>query len=657
MLSFTVLQAQVNSLMPAPQKVIETEAKFRVSNLFSVGSSSLIDSRVEGYLTSILFRIDGRTGLGISKEQTNNVKAQVNIQYDQVSKLELGADESYKLEITGQSVNITSANDLGAIRGLETLLQLLSSDEDGYYFPGVTITDNPRFQWRGLLIDVCRHFFSVETIKRNLDAMAAMKMNVLHLHLSEDQGFRIESKVYPGLHELGSNGKYYTQDDIQSIIQYADNRGIRVIPEFDIPGHATSWFVAYPELASQPGPYSIEKKYGVMNPSFDPTKEITYEFLDKFLGEMSALFPDQFMHIGGDENNGKDWDNNSEIQSFMKDNNLKDNHALQNYFNQRVSKILEKYDKTMVGWDEILQPGLPNNIVIQSWRGKEAMIDAAKNGYRVMLSNGYYIDLCKPASAHYSNDPLASENNLTPEQRLNILGGEATMWAEMVTEETIDSRIWPRTCAIAERFWSKQDVTDMSDMYRRLDINSARMEEIGLLHIKNQEMMMRRLTSGADISSLKILIDAAEPLKIYSRHHQGVTYSTDMAFTRLADIAIPDPKPVRKFNSMVDSYLVSNSEKDKQNIIEQLNIWAKNHDQFQELAKASPILRDALPISKSLSNSAFVCLKFMRLKENSRTDIDTKQINSVFSEAKKPCMETELMVITAMEKLLQIKFN
>jgi len=611
MLSFTVLQAQVNSLMPAPQKVIETKAKFRVSNLFSVESSSLTNSRVESYLNNILFRIDGRTGIGISKEQTYNGKGQVNIQYDQVAKLALGADESYKLKITAQAVNITSANDIGAIRGLETLLQLLSSDEDGYYFPGVMITDNPRFQWRGLLIDVCRHFFSVETIKRNLDAMAAMKMNVLHLHLSEDQGFRIESKV----------------------------------------------FVAYPELASQPGPYSIEKKYGVMNPSFDPTKEITYDFLDKFLGEMSTLFPDQFMHIGGDENNGEDWDNNSEIQSFMKDNNLKDNQALQNYFNQRVSKILEKYDKTMVGWDEILQPGLPNNIVIQSWRGKEAMINAAKNGYRVMLSNGYYIDLCKPASAHYSNDPLASENNLTPEQRLNILGGEATMWAEMVTEETIDSRIWPRTCAIAERFWSKQDVTDMSDMYRRLDVNSVRMEEIGLLHIKNQEMMMRRLTSGADISSLKILIDASEPLKIYSRHHQGVTYSTDMAFTRLADIAIPDPQSVRKFNSMVESYLASNSEKDKQNIIEQLKVWGNNHDEFQDLAKSAPILRDALPISKSLSKCALICLEFMRLEENSRTDSDTKQINSLFSEAKKPCMETELMVITAMEKLLQIKFD
>jgi len=274
-----------------------------------------------------------------------------------------------------------------------------------------------------------------------------VKMNVLHLHLSEDQGFRIESKVYPKLHQMGSNGEYFTQQQIREIIAYAADRGIRVVPEFDMPGHATSWFVGYPELASAPGPYVIEKKFGVFDPTIDPTKKSTYKFLKKFLGEMCDLFPDAYFHIGGDENNGKQWDTNEEIKSFMKKNDLKNNHELQNYFNGKVLAILQKKGKKMIGWDEILQPGLPKDALIQSWRGKEGLKSAASQGYQVILSNGFYIDLAEPAWKHYTNDPIPSELNLTEAEQKFILGGEATMWAELVTPETIDSRIWPRTAA------------------------------------------------------------------------------------------------------------------------------------------------------------------------------------------------------------------
>ncbi|MBL4652595.1 MAG: family 20 glycosylhydrolase [Flavobacteriales bacterium] len=640
--------------MPYPNQVIETEAKFRLEPNFSVQSSQLGNSRVEPYLKNILFRLDGRTGTICSKEVNEDENATVIVNYKEVAKMELGVSESYSLVVSAEEIKIDAQTDIGATRGLETLLQLLSVNQEGYYFPGVTINDNPRFLWRGLLIDVCRHFFSEETIKRNIDAMAAMKMNVLHLHLSEDQGFRIESKVYPKLHEMGSNGNYFTQDEMKSIIAYANARGIRVIPEFDIPGHATSWLVGYPELASQPGPYEIEKKYGVMNPSIDPTKESTYVFLDKFIGEMASLFPDQYFHIGGDENNGKDWDNNPEIQAFMKVNNLKDNHALQNYFNQRLAKILTKHGKIMIGWDEILQPELPNNIVIQSWRGKAALESAAKNGYKVMLSSGYYIDLCKPASAHYLNDPLSADTELTAEEQKNVLGGEATMWAELVTEETIDSRIWPRTCAIAERFWSPQNIVDVNDMYRRLEINSFKLEELGLQHIKNQAMMMRRLVGDSEVSTLNILVDVCEPLKVYARHHQGVIYSSDMAFTRLADIAIPDPKTGRDFNFLVDSYIVNSSEEIKNELVVQLTEWSNNHTQFIALANNSPILRDALPLSKSLSECAKICLAFLTSANSSIPTEKMEQVKLSFENAKKPAMETELMVITAMEKLVQL---
>ena len=211
------------------------------------------------------------------------------------------------------------------MRGLETFLQLVQITSDGFAVPAIAIQDKPRFPWRGLMIDVGRHFIPLEVLKRNLDGMAAVKMNVFHWHLSENQGFRVESKRFPKLQEMGSDGLYYTQDQVRDLIAYARDRGIRVVPEFDMPGHSTAWFVGYPELASAPGPYQIERKWGVFDPAMDPTQERTYKFLDEFIGEMAKLFPDQFFHIGGDEVNGKQWDANPKIQAFMHAHELKNN--------------------------------------------------------------------------------------------------------------------------------------------------------------------------------------------------------------------------------------------------------------------------------------------------------------------------------------------
>ena len=235
------------------------------------------------------------------------------------------------------------------MRGLQTFLQLVQTTSAGFAVPAVSIEDSPRFPWRGLMIDVGRHFIPLDVLKRNLDGMAAVKLNVFHWHLSENQGFRIESKKFPKLQGMGSDGLYYTQDEVRDLIAYARERGIRVVPEFDMPGHATAWFVGYPELASGPGPYQIERKWGVFDPAMDPTREETYKFLDTFIGEMAALFPDQFFHIGGDEVNGKEWDANPKIQAFMRAHGLKDNNDLQAYFNQRVQKIVAKHGKDHAG--------------------------------------------------------------------------------------------------------------------------------------------------------------------------------------------------------------------------------------------------------------------------------------------------------------------
>jgi hexosaminidase len=353
---------------------------------------------------------------------------------------------------------------------------------------------------------------------------------------------------------------------MREIIEYARQRGIRVVPEFDMPGHTTSWFVGYPELASKPGPYQIERSWGVSAPVMDPTNEQLYKLLDGFLGEMAALFPDAYMHIGGDEVEAKDWTGNPKIQAFIKEKGLKDNHGLQAYFNQRLSKILTKHHKKMIGWDEILHPDLPKDIVVQSWRGPESLAEAAKKGYTGILSHGYYIDLMEPAWRHYLNDPIPENTQLTPEEQKLILGGEATMWSEWVSPETIDSRIWPRTAAIAERLWSPREVNDVADMYRRLAAVSVRLEDSGLLHKKNPEAMLRRwigvevarTESARDEMTAKIkpLIRIVEPVKGYRRGSlQKATQFTPL--TRLADIAQPDSEQARDFTGAVDQYLYS----------------------------------------------------------------------------------------------------
>jgi hexosaminidase len=222
-----------------------------------------------------------------------------------------------------------------------------------------------------LTIDVSRHFIPFEVLQRNVDAMAAVKLNVLHLHLSDDQGFRVESKKFPKLQEMGSDGLYYTQNQIRELIAYARDRGIRVIPEFDMPGHSTSWFVGYPELASTPGPYQTERKWGIFDPAMDPTREETYVFLDKLIGEMAALFPERYLHIGGDEVNGKQWNANSRIQKYMRAHSMTTVQELQQYFTARVERIVSKHQKFMAGWDEVLSPAMPKDIVIQTWHGQD----------------------------------------------------------------------------------------------------------------------------------------------------------------------------------------------------------------------------------------------------------------------------------------------
>jgi len=577
------------------------------------------------------------------------------VRVNRIGTLELGEDESYRLEISADGILLEAETDLGAMHGLETLLQLLDSDNKGYFLTGVSIDDTPRFPWRGLMIDVSRHFLPVEVIKRNLDGMAALKLNVFHWHLADDQGFRIESKTFPKLHEMGSDGFYFTQAQVRDIIAYAAERGIRVIPEFDVPAHATSWLVGYPELASAPGPYTVERRWGIKDPTLNPAKEYTYEFLDRFFGEMAALFPDAYLHIGGDENNGKQWDANPKIQAFMKAHNIEDNHTLQMYFNTRILEILTKHGKKMIGWDEIFHPQLPKDIVVHSWRGRESLEESARQGYMGILSNGYYIDLIQPAEFHYLNDPIPADTPLSEEEQKFIVGGEVTSWAELITPETVDSRIWPRTAAVAERLWSAQDVRDVESMYRRLETIGFQLEELGLTHRKNYEMMLRRLTGNQDIEPLRVLLDVVEPVKIYQRHFQGVTYTSYSPYTRCVDAARPESMTARRFSQWVDALLNNGEKENMEKIKKCLLRWQQNHADLSPIMDNSPVLWEMRNMSEDLAELAGVGLAALKYYDRGKKPRQkwTVQAREICERAREPRGQTELMLVEPIEKLIQ----
>jgi hexosaminidase len=323
----------------------------------------------------------------------------------------------------------------------------------------------------------------------------------------------------------------------------------------------------------------------------DPTRDSTYKLLDAFIGEMAAIFPDHFMHIGGDENNGVEWKSNPRIQTFMREHNLQDTAALQNYFNQRLLKILEKHGKRMIGWDEILTPDLPKDIVVQSWRGFDSLSTGARNGYRSILSAGYYLNLMSTAAAHYMVDPLPQSNGLTPEQQARVLGGEACMWTEQTTPRDIDSRIWPRTAAIAERLWSPRDVDSIDDMYRRLAAESLRLEALGLQHISEEAVSLRQLARSEKIGPLEVLASVLEPVTFDERAHiQHPNQLTPLS--QLVDAVSADPPSRHGFELIMRAYLQDPAKRlqEETELTTTFKAWIAAEPEILHLMASSPTL-------------------------------------------------------------------
>jgi len=656
-LSFS--QSRTAELMPVPMSVKPVSEKNRISKSFTIGVTGHPGERVYKEATRALRRLDNRMGFffkqGMITLKDSLKTADLLIEVKRAAELKLYEDESYQLFSGTRQVRIVANTDLGAIRGLETLQQLVSVDDEGYYFPGLEISDSPRFPWRGLLLDITLHWMPMDVVKRTLDCMASVKMNVLHLHLTEDQMFGIESKVYPRLHEVGSEGNYYTQEDIREVIAYADQRGIRIVPEFDVPGHCTSWLKAYPELAAVKRDYELQRYYGVFDPALDVTKDYTYLFLDSLFTEMAQLFPDEYFHIGGDENTGKDWDRNPDIRAYMQQKGMTTYRELETEFISRVLPILKKNGKKMMGWDEILRPGVPHDIMIQSWRGTESLVEAAKNGYTGLLSTGYYIDLIQPADFHYLVDPIPANTVLTTEQQKLIVGGEATMWTEHVTPETVDSRIWPRTAAIAERLWSAASVTDVDDMYRRLDRISLLLEGLGSAHLKNKEMLMRRVADSYDTKALEVLVDVIEPLKIYERNAGDTMYTVFSPYTKIADVATPDQKVAREFRRNVSNWCSTGDPLLEENIVMHLKMWKENNAAFQAMIKRSPVLEEASILSENLAKISERGLQAVGyIKKGTKPPSGWKDKSLEITEAAKvQGGRCDLQVVTAIEELVE----
>lgn len=682
LLSSILANSQVKTgdlnLMPWPQNINLINGSFTLTKNFKVNITGNPNPRIFARATEFLRRLDGRTGLFFEQgfitglNEVSNAQLQINC--IQNGKIGINEDESYTLEIKSGKIQINATSDLGAMHALETLLQLLQSTSDSYYFPTATISDFPRFTWRGLMIDVARHFQPIDVIKRNLDAMAAMKMNVFHWHLTDDQGWRIEIKKHPKLTQLASDGNYYSQDQIKDIVKYADERGILIVPEIDLPGHASALLTAYPEVGSkvvnlnvgsgekvqkytQVQSYSLERNSGIFTPTLDPTNPKTYQLISEIFDEVCPLFSGNFFHIGGDENEGKDWDSNPKIQEFMKKNNLATNHELQTYFTMQLIPMLKKHRKQLMGWEEIMTKNMSKDAIIHSWKGPnegvlsgQSLVNAAKNGYKTVLSNGYYVDLMQGVESHYLNDPMPKNIPLNAEEKARILGGEAVMWSELVTPTTIDSRIWPRTAAIAERLWSNENVTDLISLRKRMKTISFQLEELGITHIKNKEVLLRKIGNYQKNSALEDFSNICEPLKIYTRNSGGAEYQTYSPFTLFADACTSDASDALDFDAAVTNYL-NNKTLENQNLVTDYLIkWVNVNKNLIELSSNAPLIQPLLPLSKNLADLSEQLLLVFKKKQS----INSKVFNDLLEQCNsKKHADVELAVYNSLNKLIQ----
>lgn len=531
------------NIIPLPMSLIQGKGNFELkSNTQIVASDSASKTIAEYFATTI--RQSTGYPVQVVKEGSNDGNITLSIN----PNLELN-DEGYTLTSTAKDVQVVGKTAQGLFYGMQSLMQLLPAEIESrhevdsifWQLPAVTIKDQPVFPYRGMLIDVCRHFLTVDQLKKHIDVLALFKINRLHLHLTEDQGWRIEIKKYPRLTQIGSKriegdsteyGGYYTQDDIKDIVKYAQDRFITIIPEIEMPGHAMAAITAYPELATNPNKdYKVRNIWGVESDVYDASNEKVYQFVSDVFDEVAPLFPSKYIHIGGDECPKISWKNSPKCQAFMRKNGLKNEEELQSYFIKRAEKIAEAHGKYIIGWDEILEGGLPAAATVMSWRGEQGGIIASNAGHDVIMtpgSGGLYIDhyqgdpkveplaICcyAPLEKTYSYNPIPKD--IKPENRHHILGSQGNLWAEyLYTPELYNYRAYPRMLAIAELTWTPLDRKNFEDFCRRLNNAYVRLDELGVnYHIPIPEQPNGSCDNISFIDSTKLELKTTRPMTI-----------------------------------------------------------------------------------------------------------------------------------------------
>ncbi|EHH68846.1 beta-N-acetylhexosaminidase [Gluconobacter morbifer G707] len=643
------------ALMPVPREVSVSNGVATIGGGVRIvweGRPSSLLERAASRFSARLGAVAGTAGSAapyVLRVRVGGDRAYLTVREQEHYALTTGATEG-RLEADGPA---------GVIHGFATFLQLVRRTPDGAVIERVHIDDAPRFAWRGLLMDVSRHFASVETVERQLDAMELLKFNVLHWHLSDGTGFRVESRLFPRLQDVGSYGQYYTQDQVRQIVAYAADRGIRVVPEFDVPGHALAMLQAYPELAAQPLPDPKETGENLNNPALDPSNPRTLKFVRALLGEMESLFPDRYIHTGGDEVAPSQWTGNPRITAYMQAHGYADTAALQSAFTAEVEKILSAQGRIMIGWDEVTEAPVPKSVVVEGWRGSKWTASATQAGHPVIVSSGYYLDLLRPSAQHYAMDPLDTKaEGLTPdqvqeahpkitpllqafmqdpdaaplnaEQRAHVLGAEVTLWTEMVSEEMLDARLWPRAAALAERFWSPESIRDTRDMEQRLPVIMDELEATGLQACQHQVALREALAPGR-AEPLKVLTDVTVPVRNYALNHiaagrEGAFLSAPVA------IADPDAFAAARFNDMAQRY-VGGETALAAPLRAMLEQWVANDAAFVASARGIPAMEEIIPVSHTLARLSWAGLAALTGHGQPGWRVDATRLIAVQDEA------------------------
>ncbi len=522
----------------------------------------------------------------------------------------IGTEESYQLTISDDLIRVQAATTVGVLRALQTLRQLAMRCEATLCFPLVDIEDKPEFPVRGVMIDVVRHWIPLADIKRQLDGMAAVKLNLLHLHFSDDQSFRVESLALPKLHELGSDGNYFTQSEIRELVEYAADRGIRVMPEFDLPGHSRSWQIAYPELSSRPGKkYHLYSTKRIFSDPIDPSKESTYEILAALVEEMTGLFPDEYFHLGGDEVSFDAWEDNPSIQDFMLEQKIPDSKSLQTYFVNRYARMIKDAGRIPVGWAEVLSENLEQGVIAHHWISSDTTPLAKR--HPALVSINYYLDHMRSSESHYRNDPrhLTINNSADQTLRDNVIGVIATSWSEVVDPRNIDLCLWPRVAAISESLWSSSEYVldaNIDSLYQRLDLLSRQLEPQLSMQREQQQREWAFLAPPGSADALQALADLLEPVPFYPMRSGSTLLGLIMPEFLLDDppdtptelspftrVLAYESLSARQFNRDVERFLSDTENRELMKALQQrLLLWSELYPEMQKLAGQSEKLRD-----------------------------------------------------------------